>query len=173
VKGINFNTAFTNVYRRRIIIVPSDRLDYKGTVGTIIKWSSSSTDDVCKGNRRPINSRHTEDCHLQLDMYVCLHTRDIYNAFPTTVPAVLAACLLHFCFLCVVHELELIHHYVLESVQSCDASKQLLQGEKQQKFYTRGNIIAFCVPLFPNSYSFFNISWKIFYLSLYSSLIIS
>jgi hypothetical protein len=131
-------------FRRRITIVPSVRLDSKGTVGTIIKWNSSSTDDVCNGNRRPINSRHTEVCQIQLDMYRCLDTRSGYNAFQTTIPTVLANSLLHCFHLGVGHDHEHLRQYGAQSVQSCDASKQLLQGGKQQKFYIQINSIAFC-----------------------------
>jgi hypothetical protein len=62
-------------------------------------------------------------------------TRDACNALPTTVPAVLANSLLHSFFLRVGHDHEHVQQYVSESVQSCDASKQLLQGEKQLQFY--------------------------------------
>jgi len=68
---------------------------------------------------------------------MCHFTRDAYTSLPTTVPAVLADSLLH-CFLPrIVHSHVHIQQYVSESVQSCDASKQLFQGEKQQKFYIR------------------------------------
>jgi len=117
--------------------VLSVRLDYEGTVNTIVQWDSSSTDDVCNGNRRPINSRHTEDCHLQLNSYMCRGTHDVYNAFPTMVPTVLADSLLHRLLLRFGRDHQHIRQYVSESVHSCDDSKQLLQGEKQQKFYIR------------------------------------
>jgi hypothetical protein len=68
---------------------------------------------------------------------MCHGTRDGYNTLPTTVPAVLADSLLHCLLLPVEREYEHIRHNVLESVQSCDASKQLLQGEKQLQFYIR------------------------------------
>ena len=144
-------------------------------MGTIIRvqWNSSSTDDVCNGNRRRLNSRHTEVCHLQLNRYVCHGTRDASSAFLTTVPAVLADSLLH-CFLPRdEHQHEHIQQYVSVSVQSCDASKQLLQGEKQQQFYIRENFIAFCVLLFCNPYCFFIFLGKLFYLTLLSPVIIS
>ena len=141
-------------------------------MGTIIKWNSSSTDDVCNGNRRPINSRHTEVCHLQLNMCMFCATRDGYIALPTTVPAVLADSLLHCFFLRVNYDHKHIQQYVFMSVQSCNASKQLLQGEKQQKFYMQRNFLAFCSfnsLIFSAFYIFLG---KLFYLTLSSSLII-
>jgi len=117
--------------------VPSVCLDSKVAVGTIIKGTSSFTGDVCNGNRRPINSRHTEDCHLHLNIYVRHVTRDGYDAFPTTVPAVLADTLLHCLLLHIGSDLVPIQQYVSESVQSCDDPEQLLQGKKQQQFYVR------------------------------------
>ena len=141
-------------------------------MGTIIKWNSSSTDDVCNGNRRTINSRHTEVCNLQLNRYMWLGTRSGYNAFPTTVPGVLADSLLHSFFVRVGHDHEHIRQYAAQSVQSCDASKQLLQGEKQQKFYMQRNFLAFCSfnsLIFSAFYIFLG---KLFYLTLSSSLII-
>ena len=95
---------------------------------------------------------------MQLNKYMCLRTHNAYNAFPTAVPAILADFLLHCFFLGVGNDLEHIQHYVLVSVQSCDASKHMLQGEKQQKIYTRENFIAFCESLFSNPYSSFSIS---------------
>jgi len=65
---------------------------------------------------------------------MCHGVRVGCNALPTTVPAVLADSLLHFFLPRDERELVHIQHYVSESVQSCDASKLLLQGEKQQKF---------------------------------------
>jgi len=64
---------------------------------------------------------------------MCRSTRDGYNAFPTTIRGILADSLLHSFLLHVVRDHEHIQQYVSESVQSCDASKQLLQGEKQKK----------------------------------------
>jgi len=61
-------------------------------------------------------------------------THVVYIAFPTTVPAVLADSQLHCLLLRVGRDLVHIQQYISEFVQSCDASKQLLQGEKQQKF---------------------------------------
>jgi hypothetical protein len=66
---------------------------------------------------------------------MCHGTHDGCSAFLTTLPGVLADSLLH-CFLPrdgrdLVH----VQQYIPESIQSWDASKQLLQGEKQQKFY--------------------------------------
>jgi hypothetical protein len=81
---------------------------------------------------------------------MCRGNHDAYIAFPTTVPAVLADSLLHCFLLRVVRDNVHIQQYVSVSVQSCDASKQLLQGEQQQQFYVRGNFIAFCVTLFSN-----------------------
>jgi hypothetical protein len=66
-------------------------------------------------------------------------TRDGYNTLPTTVPAVLADSLLHCFLLRVEHDHVHIERHVCESVQSCDASKQMLQGEKQLQFYIREN----------------------------------
>jgi hypothetical protein len=128
----------------------SVRFDSKGKVCTIIKWTSSSTVDVCNGNRRPTNSRHTEVCHLRFNMYMCHGIRDGCNVFLTTVHAVLADSLLHYFLLREGRDLVHIQQYVSESVQSCDASKQLLQGEKQQKFYVRRCFIEFCKILFCN-----------------------
>jgi hypothetical protein len=93
---------------------------------------------------------------------MCHGTCDAYNAFRTTVHAVLADSLLH----CLSPRDERgdlhIQHYVSESVQSCDASKQLFQGEKQQQFYIRRNFIDFCKPLFSNSYFFYLFLGKLF-----------
>jgi hypothetical protein len=135
--------------------VPSVCLDSKGTVGTIIKWKLSSTDDVCNGNRRPLNSRHTAVCCLQLNRYMCRSSQSTFIAFRTTVPGVLADSLLH-CFLVRDgRDHEHIQQYISEFVQSCDASKQLLQGEKQKQFYRKENSSAFCVPQFCNHYCYF------------------
>ena len=62
---------------------------------------------------------------------MCHGTHGAFNALHSTVPALLADSLLR-CFLPrdgrdLVH----IQQYISESIQSCDASKQLLQGEKQ------------------------------------------
>jgi hypothetical protein len=73
---------------------------------------------------------------------MCHGTNDSHIAFRTTVPAVLADSLLHCLFLRVGRKLVHIQKRVSESVQSCDASKQLLQGEKQQKIYVRINFTA-------------------------------
>jgi hypothetical protein len=64
---------------------------------------------------------------------MCWGNHDTRIAFPTTVPAVLADSLLN-CFLSRDGR-DLVHNqqYVSESVQICDASKRLLQGEKQQQ----------------------------------------
>ena len=134
--------------------MPFVRLDTKSAVDTIIKWKSSSTDDVCNGNRRPLSSRHTEVCHLQNYNSNFDGTRDGYNALPTTVPAVLADPLLHSFLPRDGSDLVHIQHYVSESAQSCDVSKQLLQGEKQQKFYVRRKFIAFWALLFSNPYCY-------------------
>ena len=83
-----------------------------------------------------------------------------YIALPTTVPAVLADSLLHCFLLRGGRDHEHIEQCVSESVQSCDASKQLLQGEKQQKFFVGGNFEAFGVILFCNSYFFFAYSLR-------------
>jgi len=66
-----------------------------------------------------------------------LGNRSGFNAFPTTVPGVLADSLLRFYFLLGGHDHTHIRQYVAQSVQSCDAFKQLLQGEKGQRFYTK------------------------------------
>jgi hypothetical protein len=157
----------------RIIIVPSVSLDSKVSVGTIINWTSSSTDDVCNGNRRPLNSRHTEDCHLLCYIFMCHDTDVGFTALLTTVPRVLADSLLHSFFPRGGRDLEHNQHYVSESVQSCEASKQLLQGEKQQQFYVRGNFIKFCTFLFWSPVCFYIFLGILLYLTLSSSLIIS
>jgi len=64
-------------------------------------------------------------------------THDGYFSLPTTLPAVLADSLLRCFLLRVGRDLVHIQQYVSEFVQSCDDSKQLLQGEKQQKYYVR------------------------------------
>ena len=109
--------------RRCIIILFSVRLDSKGTVGTIIKCYFSCTDGVYNGNRRPLNSRHTEVCHLRCYIYMCHGTHDTYNALPPTVPAVLADSLHHVFLHRDGRDLVHIQQYIPESVQSCDASK--------------------------------------------------
>jgi hypothetical protein len=68
---------------------------------------------------------------------MCRGTFNAYTSLPTTVPAVLADALLHCFLLHAVHDHEHIQQYISESVQSCDASKQLFQGEKQLQFYVR------------------------------------
>jgi len=68
---------------------------------------------------------------------MCCGTHDGCTSLPTTVPAVLADSVLHSFFLHIGRDLVHIQHYVPESAQSCDDSEQLLQGEKQQKFYIR------------------------------------
>ena len=103
---------------------------------------------------------------------MCRGTSDGCYVFRTTVPAVLADSLLHCFYLRVGCDHEHIQEYVSESVQSCEATKQLLQGEKQQQFYVRGNLMAFCVFLLSNPYCFLHIPWKLFYLTLSSPLII-
>jgi len=60
-------------------------------------------------------------------------TYDDYNAFTSTVLAVLADSLLHCYFGRVWRDRQHIQQYFSKSLQSCDSSKQLLQGEKQQK----------------------------------------
>jgi len=137
-EGHKFQFVFHNFfYNRSIIIVLSLSLDSEGTVRTIIQRNSSSTGDVCNGNRRPINSRHTEIRHLQRDSSMCRGTHVVYFSLPKTIPAVLADSLLHRFLLRLGCDHQHIHQYVSESVHSCDDSKQLLQGEKQQKFYIR------------------------------------
>jgi hypothetical protein len=160
-------------YGRRIIIVPSVNLDSKVSVGAIINWTSFSTDDVCNGNKTPLSSRHTEDCHLQCYNFMCHGTDVGFTALHTTVPRVLADSLLHYFFPCYGRDLKHIQHYVSESVQSCEASKQLLQGEKQQQFYVRVNFIKLCTFLFSNPVCFYIFLGKLLYLSLSSPLIIS
>ena len=93
---------------------------------------------------------------------MCHGTHDTYNTLPPTVPAVLADTLLHSFLSRDGHDLVYIQQYVSESVQSCDASKQLLQGEKQQKFYVGRKFIAFCVTLFSNPSLFFTYSLEIY-----------
>jgi len=65
---------------------------------------------------------------------MCHGTRDGHIALHTTIPAVLADSLLHSFLRCDGRGLVHIQQHISESVQSCDASKQMLQGEKQQKF---------------------------------------
>ena len=124
-------------------------------MSTIIQWNSSSTDDVCYGNRRLHNSRHTEVCHLQFHRDMFCATHGAYTSLPTTLPAVLADSLLHCFLLCVGREHEHVQQYVSEFVQSCDDSKQMLQGKKHQKFYVRGNFIQIYVFLLYNTYCLF------------------
>jgi len=64
-------------------------------------------------------------------------THDVFTSLPSTVPAVLADSLLHCFLLRFGRDLVHIQQYVSESVQSCDDSKQLLQGEEQLQFYLR------------------------------------
>jgi hypothetical protein len=64
-------------------------------------------------------------------------TRDGYVALPTTVPTVLEDSLLHSFWPRDGHGNVHIQHYISESLQSCDASKRLFQGGKQQKFNAR------------------------------------
>jgi len=74
---------------------------------------------------------------LQYHSYICHGTRDAFSALRTTVPAVLADSLPHRFLSRGGRDFVHIQHYATESFQSCDASEQLLQGEKQQKFYFR------------------------------------
>jgi hypothetical protein len=104
---------------------------------------------------------------------MCQGTRDYYIALHTTVPRVLADSLLHFFFPCDGRDHQHIENYVSEFVQGCEASKQLLQGEKKQKFYVRGNVIEFCTFLFSNPVCFYIFLGKLLYLTLFPSLIIS
>jgi hypothetical protein len=60
-----------------------------------------------------------------------------YNTLHSTLHRVLADSLLQYFFPHDGSDLENIRHCVLESVKSCDASKQLLQGEKEQQFYVK------------------------------------
>ena len=92
---------------------------------------------------------------MHLNIYMCHGTRDGYCALRTTVHGVLADSLLHFFLPRDGRDFVHIQQYVSESVQSCDDSKQLLQGEKQQKFYERGNFIELCVLLLYNPYGLF------------------
>jgi len=70
---------------------------------------------------------------------MCRGIHDDHIALPTAAPAVLADSLLHRFFLLVGRIILHIQQYISESVQICDTSKQLLQGEKQQKFYAQRN----------------------------------
>jgi hypothetical protein len=139
---------------------------------TIINLTPSSTDDVCNGNRRPLNSRHTE-CHVQCDINMCHGTPGYYIALHTTVHRVLADSLLHSFFPRGGRDLQHYQHNISASVQSCDASKQLLQGKKQQQFYVRGKFIEFWAFLFSKPVCFYTFLWKFLYLSLSPPLIIS
>ena len=100
---------------------------------------------------------------------MCLVTHDDYNAFLTTVRAELADNLLHAFIPSIKRDRMYGEQYVSESVQSWDASKQLLQGEKQQKFYIRRNFIAFCAPLFSNTYRFLYFPWEIIVINIFFS----
>jgi hypothetical protein len=82
-------------------------------------------------------------------------THNGFTALPTTVCAVLADSLPHSFLPRDGREHVHIQKYVSESVQSWNASKQLPQGEKQQQFYIRRNLIAFFNPLFPIPKCFF------------------
>jgi hypothetical protein len=88
---------------------------------------------------------------------MCHDTHVPDTALPTTVPAVLADTLLHCLLLRYGRDHQHIQQYVLESVQSCGASKQLLQGEKQQQICVRRNFIVFCELLISKPYSFLHI----------------
>jgi hypothetical protein len=88
---------------------------------------------------------------------MCHDTHVPDTALPTTVPAVLADTLLQCLFLRNGRDHQHIQQFVLESVQSCDTSKQLLQGEKQQQICVPRNFIAFCELLFSKPYCFYNI----------------
>jgi hypothetical protein len=92
---------------------------------------------------------------------MCHGNRCYYNALHATVHRVLADSLLHSFFPRDGRELEHIQHYVSESVQSCDASKQLLQGEKQQQHYARGNLIEVWKFLFSNQVWVLYFPWEI------------
>ena len=83
----------------------------------------SSTDDVCDGNWRPLNSRHTEDCHIQPYSNVCHGTHIDLNALPTTAFAVLADTLPHAFFPRDKRDHVYIQKYVSVSVQGWNASK--------------------------------------------------
>lgn len=135
--------------------MPSFLLAYKWTVGIIIQWTSSFTDDVFDGNRRTINYWHTEVCHLRRNMYISCVTIDAVFALLSTVPAVLADSMLHCFLLRVGRQFVHIEQCASESVQSCDDSKLLLQGEKQQQFYLGGNFIALCKHIFLSRYAYF------------------
>jgi hypothetical protein len=117
--------------------VPSVRLDSKGSVGNTINRKFFSTDDVSNGNRRALNSRHTEDCHLRSYNCMCHGTPDGFTALHTALHRVLAAALLHPFFPRDGHDLHHIHQHVSQSVQSCDNSKQLLQGENELQLDAR------------------------------------
>ena len=65
---------------------------------------------------------------------MCLHIHGIYTSLLSTVLALLADAMLCCFSLRVRRDLERIQLYVLESVQSCDDSEQLFQGENQQTF---------------------------------------
>jgi len=100
-------------------------------------------------------------------------TRDGCIVLPTTVPAVLANSLLRCFVLRDEREDDHIQQCVSEPVQSCNASKQLLQGEKQQQFCVRENFVTFCVLLFYKLYRFLPIPYDFFYLTLPFPIIIS
>jgi hypothetical protein len=61
---------------------------------------------------------------------MCYGIHDGFSALHTTIPRVLADTLLLSFSPRDGRDLEYNHHYVSKSVQSCEAIKQLLQGEK-------------------------------------------
>jgi hypothetical protein len=104
---------------------------------------------------------------------MCRGIHDAHIALPTAVPAVLADSLLQSFFLFVGRILLHIQQYISESVQSCDASKQLLQGEKQQKFYAQIHFIALHALIFSNLYCLYIFLGKLLYLTFSSPVMIS
>jgi len=104
---------------------------------------------------------------------MCRGNHDALIALRTTASAILADSLLHCFFLLVRRKLEHIHEYTSVSAHCCDASKQLLQGEKQQKFYIRRNFIALHALLFSNLYGFYIFLGKLLYLTFSSRVMMS
>jgi len=71
---------------------------------------------------------------------MCHGTHSAIGALHTAIHAVLADSLLHFFLPRDGRDLVHIQHYVSESVQSCDASKQLLQGERNSRNFMHEEI---------------------------------
>jgi hypothetical protein len=97
-------------------------------------------------------------------MYISCVTNNGAYALLSTVPAVLANSMLHFFLRRVGRDLVHIEQCASESVQSCDDSKLLLQGEKQQQFYLGGNFIALCKHIFLSRYAYFTYIFRVHFI---------